>query len=122
MSTRGLVVFISIVVVIAIFLASASIYTVTHSNDPKLLTIEEIRAMPIGTKVWVEYNRERFDLLPDSAMVREKIDGVGDVVRTPEGYWSLDEKIDFGVTYRVWTRTPTLEQRLRVPFEESPWE
>ena len=121
MSTR---MFVAIIIFLVLAALGFAIYsrTVGLENTPKLLTVEEIRALPIGTKVWVEYNRPRFDKLPDSVMIREKIDGVGDVIRTPEGYWSLDEKIDFGVTYRVWTRMPTLEQRQKIPFEESPWE
>lgn len=88
----------------------------------RLLTLEEIQALPIGTKVWVEYNRERFGLLPDSAMERQVIEGIGDVIRTPEGYWELSNKLDFGVTYRVWEKMPSKGESQAVPWNQSPWE
>lgn len=118
---------IALGVFLGIFLASmsndatAAVCTSTPAPDNRLLTYQEVMDLPIGTKVWVEYNPNRKRLWDDEPMIREEKDGVGPVLDNSSGYWELNEKADFGYKYRVWQKTCTEQESKAISWTDSPW-
>ena len=92
----------------------------TFVPTTRLLTRDEIKALPDGTKVWVEYNHDRLDLWDDEAMFRQDKDGVGPVLRNNSGYWEIDD-YRFGNSFRVWEKMPSERESRSTAWSDSPW-
>lgn len=77
-----------------------------------LLTMEDLKNLPVGTEVWVEYNHEKLNLWPDEKMFRENTND-GPVLKNDTGYWPIQPDAIFGSLYRVWTAKPSdLDKRM----------
>jgi len=83
----------------------------------RVLSIDEVRALPEGAKVWVEHPIDA--IFEDGAHQVKKREHIGLVLEDCSGYfWNPAYVRDFGCRYRVWLlpRKPT-EAELRA----NPW-
>lgn len=85
-----------------------------------LLSADQVQELPIGTKVWIQYNHDRLDLWGDEAASTYEKKGVGLVLRCTNGYWELDDP-GFGSKWRVWEHQPTEQEQKAIKWEDSPW-
>jgi hypothetical protein len=88
-------------------------------REPKnrVLTLAEVRALPLGTKVWVEHPIDA--IFEDGAHQVEKREHIGLVLEDCSGYfWNPAYVRDFGCRYRVWLlpRKPTADE-----LRANPW-
>ena len=100
----------------------------------KIYTREELIALPVGTEVFIEYNKDKTDIFQDQIMERidarthrvletDKLFGIDDdgsekpaIGSSETGFWPLTDIFYFGKLYRVWRRKPTDEERAANPW------
>ena len=89
------------------------------AQEPRVMTLDEIRVLPVGTDVWIEerdgtIRTETSDATIDSGWFETLL----------HGYLMAD----YGITWRPWTARPTDEQRKadlwipRILTKEEAWQ
>lgn len=86
-----------------------------EEKRPRVLTLEEVRALQDGAAVWIEDN-DKVVVIP--AIVNHVWNSLPNMVSFTAAY-TREVKADmlwYGVKWRCWTSCPTDEQR-----EATPW-
>lgn len=89
----------------------ADVLALLKAQEPRVLTLEEARALEQDTVVWYEHT----GVHPPRPRIVHYADNEG-IVFTDGGVW-LFTKDDYGKTWRCWTSRPTDEQREAVKWE-----
>ncbi len=86
--------------------------------EPKLMTVEELDALPPGSVVWEEYLDVEWDIT--ELVPAMKLQGEN-AIMSESGYSKIDEGMGDpdpeGNTFRWWSAKPTDEQRKAAKWE-----
>ena len=86
-----------------------NVISLLKAQEPRVMTLDEIRTMPEGTDVWIE----------SGGTIR-----VDTTDKTLYDRWfatilNLYLLADYGIAWRAWTARPTNEQRAATPLENA---